>query len=123
MRTIITLFALMFLSAEAGADPFVVSSNYEVIARRLQTRLPNFAADKLIEAKRGSAEWRYSFYTRIEKTWVEEVQVSVRQESADTTRIDVEVVRIEGGLLKTKAVPLPASTKEWSAKIGDVIKE
>lgn len=65
--------------APGRGEAFVVDRHCDGVARILQNKIPGLALDGLFEASRGDAEWHYAFWTRIEKTWVEEVRVTVRQ--------------------------------------------
>jgi thiamine kinase-like enzyme len=121
MKLIVTVLLAMCAAASAQAESFVVDRDFEAVARILQQRLPNLASDHRFEAKRTSAEWRYAFWITTEKTWAEEVRITVRQKAAHTSDVDVQVLRKEGGLVKQTTKPEPETTAEWTAKIREML--
>lgn len=123
MRPLTLTLCLLCFSSVLRAESFVVDQQCSVLAEILQKKLPELAVDRLLEAKRDSAEWHYAFWTKAEKTWVEEVRVTVRQKAAHSSDVLVEVLRIEGGLVKTKSEPQPLSAAEWTTKIRELLKK
>ena len=123
MKRILPTILLLLVSSAARAETFVVDKPYEVLARVLQDTLDELAIDGLLEAKRGSAAWQYAIQTRAEKTWIEEVRVTLRQVSAHSTEVEIEAVRIEGGLLfKNKRRLSPDAEAEWTNRIRALLE-
>ena len=117
--------SLLFLcvSAVLRADSFIVDRQFSDVAEILQKKIPELAVDRLFEAKRDDAEWHYAFWTKAEKTWVEEVRITVRQKAAYSSDVAVEVFRIDGGLVKTKSKPEPLAAATWTASIREILKK
>ncbi|ATC65510.1 hypothetical protein CMV30_17015 [Nibricoccus aquaticus] len=116
-------FAFLCVSAVLRADSFVADRHCSGVAEILQKKLPELAVDRLFEAKRDGAEWHYAFWTKAEKTWFEEVRITVRQKAAYSSVVVVEVFRLDGGLVKTKSKPEPLAAAVWTTKIGELLKE
>lgn len=123
MKPFAVLLIFICAAALAHAEAFVVNRHCDGVAQVLQSKIPGFALDRLFEAKRGSAEWNYTFWTRIEKTWVEEVRITVRQKSATSSEVEVGVFKIQGGLVKTATKPQPQASADWAAKIRTAIEK
>jgi hypothetical protein len=121
MKPVARLLIFICVAALGRAESFVADRHSDGVAEVLQSKIPEFALDRLFEAKRGSAEWHYAFRTKIEKTWVEEVRITVRQKSAASSEVEVGVFRIEGGFVKTTTKPQPLSSADWTAKIRALI--
>jgi hypothetical protein len=118
-----TLFLVFLCFASLlRAESFTTDRHCDAVAEILQKKIPEFAVDRLFEAKRGSAEWHYRFWTKAEKTWVEEVRISVRQKSGFSCDVEVDVFRIDGGLVKTKSKPQPLAATDWKAQIQELLK-
>ena len=121
MKPLAALLILICASVLGRAESFVVDRHCDSVAEVLQRKIPELSLDRLFEAKRGSAEWHYAFWTRIEKTWVEEVRIFVRQKSAASSEVEVGVFKIEGGFVKTTTKPQPLGSSELTAKIRAAI--
>ncbi len=121
MKALIVFLVVLAATAASHAESFAVDRYSDGVAELLQKKLPELALDRLFEAKRESGTWHYAFYTKIEKTWVEEVRIIVRQKSAHSSEVEVAVYRIEGGLVKTKTNPQPLGDAAWSARIRELI--
>lgn len=121
MKLLTLLF--LFLSVPLlRAESFVADRHCNGVAQVLQKQLPELAIDGLFEAKRGSAEWRFAFWTKAEKTSVEEVRILVRQKSASLSDVEVIVFSIDGGLVKTKTKLQALASAEWTTKIRELLK-
>jgi hypothetical protein len=121
---LLTIAVLVLCAAGSMRGESFVADHYcDGVAEILQKKIPEFAVDRLFEAKRGSAEWRYAFWTKAEKTWVEEVRITVRQKAAHTSDVVVEVFRVEGGLVKTTSKPQALAEADWTAKIRELLKK
>ncbi|HXA80626.1 MAG TPA: hypothetical protein VNV14_05075 [Opitutaceae bacterium] len=123
MKRLILFFILFLVPLFLRAEGFVVDRWINSVAEILQRKMPELSTDRLFEAKRGNAEWTYRFCTKADKTWVEEVRIHVRQKNAYSSDVNVEVVRLDGGLLWTTTEPEPAASEEWTAKIRDLLKK
>lgn len=123
MKSLTLSFIFLCIAGFMRAESFVVDRHCGGVAEILQRKIPEFAVDRLFEAKRDDAEWHYAFWTKAEKTWVEEVRITVRQKAAHSSGVVVEVVRLDGGLLKTKSKPQPLEAADWTAKIRELLKE
>jgi hypothetical protein len=123
MKSLALFLFVACLSTALHAGSFIAEQPFSVLAEVLQKRVPELAVDRLFEAKRGNAEWHYAFWTKAEKTWVEEVRVSVRQKSSSSSDVKVEVFRIDGGLAKTSSKPQPVAAADWTEKIRVLLKK
>jgi hypothetical protein len=117
MRLVAGVFLAVALAGHsAGAGTFEVDASADVIARRLQTRLPACAVDGLLEADRDNGEWRYTVQIKFDKTWV--IEGCVRLDPrGNTTTIGAQVVLIEGGMIFNTERELGAETAEWMERI------
>ena len=106
-----------FAAQLASAGSFQADGVVDVVARRLQSRLPACAADGLIEARRDNRESHYSILLKFDKTWVIKVRVHLDQAGATKTTAEVEAVMIKGGLLFDTEQTLPAETEEWTERV------
>jgi hypothetical protein len=123
MKPLALSLVFLCVSAVLRADSFVADRHCSGVAEILQKKIPELAVDRLFEAKRDSAEWHYAFWTKAEKTWVEEVRITVRQKAAYSSDVVVEVFRIDGGLVKTKSKPEPLAAAAWTTKIRELLKK
>lgn len=123
MKLLTLSFIFVCIAGFLRAESFVADLHVDGAAEILQKKIPEFAVDRLFEAKRDSAEWHYAFWTKAEKTWVEEVRITLRQKAVYSSDVVVEVFRIDGGLVKTKSKPQPLAAAEWTAKIRGILKK
>ena len=122
MKLLTVAFLVLCAAGSMRGEFFVADRHCDGVAEILQKKIPEFAADRLFEAKRGSAEWRYAFWTKAEKTWVEEVRITVRQKAAHSSDVVVEVFRVDGGLVKTVSKPQPLAAADWTARIRELLQ-
>ena len=122
MNPLVLLILLLGFPGIGRADSFVVEKQYEVLARILQDKLDELSVDRLLEARRDAAEWHFAFRTHAEKSWVVEVRIALRQKGAHSTDAEVEVVRTEGGMIKTKSKPQPIAASEWTTKVRELLE-
>ena len=123
MKRIFLAFVLLGCSTAAEAETFVADRAYQVVAEILQKRLPDLAVDRLFEAKRIGAGMNYAFWIKAEKAWVEEVRIDVRQKAATSSDVSVDVVRIDGGLIKSTTTPVAAETSAWTNRIREIVAQ
>lgn len=123
MKQLTLSFIFLCIAGLVRGESFVADRHCDGVAEILQKKIPEFAVDRLFEAKRDGAEWHYAFWTKAEKTWVEEVRIVVRQKAARTSDVVVEVFRVDGGLVKTTSKPQPIAAADWTAKIRDLLKK
>lgn len=117
MRRLLFSFLLCVLIPALRAESFLISQPVSVVAIALQKKMPDFAVDRLFEAKRKGDGWQFAFRTLEEKTWTNEVRIVLKSKPARSCEVDVLAVRIEGGFLWSSSKPVPVATSEWSAKI------
>ncbi|MDB6092852.1 MAG: hypothetical protein JWM32_414 [Verrucomicrobia bacterium] len=123
MKPLALSFAFLCISAGLRADSFLADRHCSGVAEILQKKILELAVDRLFEARRDGAEWHYAFWTKAEKTWVEEVRITVRQKAAYSSDVVVEVFSIDGGLVKTNSKPEPLAAATWTAKIRELLKK
>lgn len=122
MKLITTLLIALFISDTIFADSFETDGHINIVAKNLHYQLPNYAVDKLIQAKRDGTAWQYSFWIEVEKTWVTEVRVNLKQINSYTTEVEVDVVKISGGLFFSNTKKQNDLTKLWSDKVSEILK-
>lgn len=122
MKLLTIAFLILCGAGSIRGESFVAERHCDGVAEILQKKVPEYAIDRLFEAKRGSAEWHYAFWTKAEKTWVEEVRITVRQKTAHSSNVVVEVFRVDGGLVKTTSKPQPLATTDWTGRIRELLR-
>lgn len=120
MKPFAVLVIFICVVSIGRAESFVADRHCNGVAEVLQRKIPEIALDRLFEAKRGSAKWHYAFRTRIGKTWVEEVRITVRQKSPTSSEVEVGVFRV-GGIVKTTTKPQPLASADWTARVRTLI--
>lgn len=83
----------------ANAESFLAKKPWEQSAIALQKELPAVSCDGLFQAQRKNASMRYSFFTKYDKTWAEEVHISVMQKSTLSSEVKVQAYKVSGGLI------------------------
>lgn len=119
----VALASILLLSAaNSFAAPQTVEAHkrFDVTVRLLQRECLELAVDKLIEARRVDADWKIEFRTGFGKDWLEKVTLTVHRKTADISEISIEALRAEGGV-GSKAKPLPEATRNWTARILELV--
>lgn len=118
--TIATIITLLF-SAFAYAESYEAEGNMRQVAQKLQSELPKYAKDGLVEAERKSGYWGYSFWVDFDKTWVKEVSIELDYINAYKTKITVSATKTTGGLISKSKDKLPGLKQEWSQKVKTIL--
>lgn len=80
------------------------------------------AGDGLLEAQRKPAKWLYAFNIRMEKTYCDQVRVTLEQINAFQSKVTVEVVRVQGGLFGASVKPLPDEASRWAERVQRALR-
>jgi len=121
MKRAITLISLLLPWHVVLASNFEAEGFITIVAKKLQSNLPSYSVDGLFQAKRASAKWEYSFWIEAEKAWVTEVRINIKQINAFKTFVDVNVVKIKGGLLSSSEENNGQLSKIWAEKIKEIL--
>lgn len=115
-QIIITLLLILTSQSWAEQEAPVVPQHIDVIARIIQSQLPQKAYDGLFEAKRLTSRWIYTYWVRYDKTWVDQVEITLTALSPKETRIQIDASRIEQGMVfrsKKRDEDLIRTTANW----------
>ena len=106
--------------AWAGSSSLMVSNNIDIIAKKIQTEIPQVSFDGLFEARRENDGWSYVFWNNQGKLWVEKIHIRLIQLALYETRIQIDAYREESGMLFNQREPKPElvqKTCEWLKRI------
>lgn len=123
MKSLIAAFLIFVALVSAGwGEPqlWTIPRHVNVVAKQVQSHIPDKAHEGLFEAKRLKDGWLYTYQIGYGKSWTEEVRIRLTSVSAKETRVQVEAYRIEKGVLfdsKTVDHQLQNITVLWMKEI------
>ena len=118
---IISLFLLIASSVYSGS--FTDEHFIDESARILQAELPKYSSDGLVESKRNSGQWIFSFFIKAGKINVEKVIIELKQINAYSSKANVKVFEIKGGLIFKSTNELKNLSVIWTDKIKKILQK
>jgi hypothetical protein len=102
IKSIIVAFLIFVAPVSAGwGEPqiWTIPRHVNVVAKEVQSRIPDKAHEGLFEAKRLKNGWLYTCLAGYGKSWTEKIQIQLTYISSQETAIQVDAFRVEKGIL------------------------